>query len=199
MPRKTGPKPGRRPLKPTKAEQPSGAAGFEALTRADAARRLGISETWLYVLERRGSISRNPDRSYPWPTIREDYERYKAAGRGGHGNSEGGSGGDALRDEQIRLTREKADKAAMENELLRGTLVKVEESLDNLDAVLLAMDATLRSAKRRRGPALARRLGIAPGEAMDIVEEITEEVRAGLLDAIERLAVERADATEEAA
>jgi hypothetical protein len=162
----------------------------ETLTQQTAAARLEISPAWLRELTLRGSISRNPDGTYPWPTIRDDHERYKAAGQSQ------GAEVDALRAEQIRLTREKADAAELENAKLCGSLIDVGDALANLERVLLALDAKLRSAKRRRGPGLAKKLGVSAAQAMALVEVVTEEVRGELRQELERLAsTEATDAT----
>jgi hypothetical protein len=184
MRRKTGPKPRKAPLMVPKAEDSPAGAAPEALTQGEAANRLGISAAWLRDLGTRREITRNDDGSYPWPRIREEFDARAER------DANDGTDADVLRDEQIRWTREKADKAAMENELLRGNLVRVDDSVALLEATLFAMDASLRSAKRRHGPALARQLNIAPGEAMAIIEGVTEEVRAGLLQAIEQVAAD---------
>jgi hypothetical protein len=65
----------------------------------------------------------------------------------------------------------------------------VATALAVVRATLQAVDGSLRSAPRRHGPALARKLGCTPGVAMaalvDMVDLARADVRAGLVAAAE--------------
>lgn len=47
----------------------------EQLSQAEAARRLSISRRQLARLSKRGDVPRSEDGSYPWPAVRDAYER----------------------------------------------------------------------------------------------------------------------------
>lgn len=81
---------------------------------------------------------------------------------------------------QHRTRKMAADAELREDELRmkRGELVPVHEVLDRVRKPLEAVDGQLRSAPRRLARDWAHRLGVTQGEAIALIGDLVEEVRA---------------------
>ena len=152
----------------------------ESITQIEAAKRLRITTAWVRDLTHRGILSRNEDRSYPWPTVVEEYEAFKLADRGEEPKTD-------YQAELARLTREKADAAEMENARRRGQLVPVEEMRSLLREALKLGNRALGNAPRKLGRRWARRLKVKEARAIELIEEIVEDVRAEMRSLAEEL------------
>jgi hypothetical protein len=92
---------------------------------------------------------------------------------------------------EARARKTEAEASLREHELgrQRAETMPVATALAVVRATLQALDGSLRSAPRRHGPALARKLGCTPGVAMaalvDMVDLARADVRAGLVAAAE--------------
>lgn len=157
---------------------PAIAWGFlnESLTQGEVASRLTITTSWVRELSRRGVLTRNEDGSYPWPRNQDEYEAFRSS------DEEAGEASDAegYKDALTRLTREKADGEEMKNRLRRRELMEVTEVADRVRQPLEAVNTKLRTAKRRLGKTWAKKLGISQAEAMALIDELVEDVRADL-------------------
>ena len=146
-------------------------ANPESITQAEAARRLGRTTAWIRDLTVRGILSRNPDKSYPWPKVREEYEAFQA-------QSEIASSGAAdLKAERARLTKLQADAQQFKNDVQRGKYLAVEEGRAEVRAALEDGDRVLKGAPRRLAKKWARRLKLKETETIELIELVVEDVR----------------------
>ena len=87
-----------------------------------------------------------------------------------------------------RLAAASADLKELELSQRRSLLVPVAEVAGRVRAPLEAVDASLRTAKRRHGKAWARRLKVTQATAMSLIGELAEEVRAELREVVKGVA-----------
>lgn len=156
---------------------PVAAARGKRLTQKEAADRLRISTTWLRALTGRGEISRNEDGSYPWPTIADEYEAYRSDAPV---NGSESSSSDEYEQARTRKILAEAELRETEAAVQRGDLLPLEEVLDRVRRPLEEVDARLRSAPRVHARAWAKRLGVTQAEAIHLIGELVEEIRADL-------------------
>lgn len=159
----------------------------KSLTQTEAAERLQISTSWLRVLTDRGLITRNSDGTYPWPKVKEEYRDYQASSRQPEA---GGQSAPTISLDEARARKTTADAALKELDLAsrRGELVPIEAVVDLVRAPLEAVDTQLRTAKRTHSKAWAAKLGITQAEAMALIHDLVEDIRANLMRAIEDVA-----------
>lgn len=140
-----------------------------------------MSTSWLRVLSDRGEVRRNEDGSYPWPEVAEDYEAYQ-------GEVDAGEK-DAAREEYERARTRKAlaDAKIRETELAvrAGELIPQEEVLEKVRRPLEEVDGRLRAAPRQHAKEWAKRLGVTRAEAIALIGDLVEDIRADLRSAFE--------------
>lgn len=148
----------------------------ESITQREAARRLEVTVDWISKLTKRGVLSRNADKSYPWPRIREDYAAFKAETARVEETPD-------YKAELARLTKLKADAQQLENDVAAGLYKAVAESEAEVRAVLRECDLVLRGSPRRLAKKWARRLKRKETEVIELVEQMVEDVRTLLREA----------------
>lgn len=92
---------------------------------------------------------------------------------------------DELLDARTRKMRADAELREDELRTKRGELVPVHEVLDRVRKPLEAVDGQLRSAPRRLARDWAARLGVTQGEAIALIGDLVEEVRADVRQVFE--------------
>lgn len=150
------------------------------LTQTEAAERLRISTSWLRTLTDRELITRNDDGSYPWPTVADEFDAYKA--------ESSGPGGESAPDYDAARTRKAIVEAMIrEDELAvrRGELVPASEVLARIREPLERVDAKLRTAVRTHSKSWAMKLGVSQAQAMALMHDVIEDVRADLRELFE--------------
>jgi len=149
----------------------------ENLSQKETAKRLGIVVRVLSRYTKSGRITRNPDKSYPWPNVQLEHQAIQrvatAARAAGHGNL-------GFQAERARLVKEQADKAETENLVRRGELVELADVAKLVRAPLEAVDRKLKSAKGTHAKAWAKRLRVSEAVAMELIEALVEDVRSDL-------------------
>ncbi|MFW6030987.1 MAG: hypothetical protein ACOC9T_00220, partial [Myxococcota bacterium] len=160
-----------------------------SLTQVETGKRLRISTAWVRELTNRGILDRNEDGSYPWPRVADQYREYQEEPEEPKPERNGDGSASVLAAEElrerIRWTRERADKQEMENAVRRGELIPAEHYREALRRPLEACDLALRNAKRRIGKKWAKRLDTSEAEAMALIEEIAEDARRHIREALE--------------
>lgn len=148
----------------------------EALTQRELALRLEISTSWVRELTARGTLTRDADGLYPWPNNEQRWARYQAE------RVQPTEGGPADAYEVARTRKTEADAQLRELELAirRGELMPVDQVLDKVRAPLEAVDAQLRTVPRRHSDTWARRLSITQAQAIALLHDLVEDVRADL-------------------
>ena len=149
----------------------------ETMSLGGLAAELGVSERSIQELAAEGVVVRAARGRY---LRSESVTRYCAHLRERQAPS-------SYTDARARKTQAEASLREMELAKARGDLISVDDSFAVLKAELETINASLRSAKARLGPALGRRLGLTGGEGMRIVEDVVEQARADLLRAFEKL------------
>jgi phage terminase Nu1 subunit (DNA packaging protein) len=152
-------------------------AGAEtSLTQRELALRLAISTAWVRELTARGVLVRDKG-GYPWPRNHELYGEYQSSLPSGNGD-----GGADPKYEVARARKTEAEAQLRELDLAvrRGELVPMEDVLTRVREPLESVDLQLRTAPRRHAEAWARRLGITQAEAIALIHDLTEDVRADL-------------------
>ena len=148
----------------------------ESITQRETANRLRITTAWVRELTGRGILSRNADKSYPWPKVDEEYRAFQAAAAGEPEEVD-------YKAELARLTKLKADAQQLENDVAAGKFMAVEEARAEVRAALEESDLILRGAPRRLAKKWARRLKRKETEVIELVEQIVEDVRTLLREA----------------
>ncbi len=135
-----------------------------------------ISTSWLRVLSDRGVVRRNEDGSYPWPEVDDDYRAYQ-------GEDEDPEEG-TVRDEweRARTRKELATAQLREQELAEraGLLIPIEDVLEKVRRPLEEVDGILRAAPRQYAKEWAKKLGTTQAEAIALIGDLVEEIRAVL-------------------
>jgi len=155
-------------------------ATMESISQTEAAKRLGISTTWLRELTSREVVSRNEDGSYPWPGVEADYQAFQDDAQE---ERSGGFGDAEYQEARARKTAMQARLAELDVQQREKILVHVDDVERMLRKPLERVDGILRSARNRYGPELAKAAGIELAEAKELIGRITESIREGLRDA----------------
>ena len=92
------------------------------VTQQEAARAIGKSTSWLRELTKRGIITRNPDKTYPDPRFREEYEAFKLASQKKRSD---GYGDDSYEAARARKVAAQARLAELEVLVREGELISL--------------------------------------------------------------------------
>ena len=114
----------------------------------DVARHLGMSHKNANELINKGVIARKNRGAYDLDEARSQYIQHVreiAAGRAKHGELD-------LQEERARLAKEQADAKEMENEVLRGSLVPIEEVAVSIEKQLTRVRTLLLSVPTKVAP-----------------------------------------------
>lgn len=157
------------------------------LTQVEVADRLRQSTSWIRTLTTRGILTRDAEGRYPWPEVAEQFEAYQQSLE--EDQPVAGSNLEANRARKFLV-----DALLREDELAvrRGDLVPAAEVVDRVRKPLEAVDTKLRTVVRRRSKAWAAKLGVSQAEAMALMHEVIEDVRADLRAVFEELEAELA-------
>ena len=143
----------------------------EDLTQKEAARRLKITARRLRDLSGRGDISRNEDKSYPWPLIREEHRALKAEADRKRGVPVEGT---SYYEARARHEATKARMAELELMVREGELINVADHRASLARIMDAFRAALLSIPGSWGP---RIVGIgSPAEGTEAMRVCSEEL-----------------------
>lgn len=148
----------------------------EQLTQEEAARRLAITTR---QLRRLTEAPRLEGGLYPWPAVRNWYIEFKqeeVLRRRGMD----GSASDRFAEARARKTAAEAELKELELAVRRRELIPSSDVVVLVRAPLEAVDRTLRQQPRERARTWAKKLGVKEAEAMVLIEELVEEVRAAL-------------------
>jgi hypothetical protein len=157
------------------------------ISQTEAADRLGISRSWLYELTTKGFIRRNDDGSYPWPEIREDHQEYLEQVDGPSSNGDGRSDYERAR---ARKTEAMAKLKELEIAERQRRLVPIDEVEERLRRPLKAVDVGLSSAPQRLAPEWSERLNVSSAEAISLITDLVEDVRAAVREELDELEAE---------
>lgn len=158
--------------------------GTESVSQGEAAKRLGVTTSWVRELTNREVLSRLQDGSYPWPKIQEEYQAFQSTAEG---ERSAGFGDEAYEAARARLTKEKADAAEMENRRRRGELVEMEDVEKMLRAPLERVALVIDNTPNQFGPILAKMAKIPLAQAKKILSDVGEMQRAELRGLVEDL------------
>lgn len=141
------------------------------LTQMEAADRLGITTTWLRMITKRDIISRNPDDSYPWPKVRDQFREFQQNAKE---EKSAGLGDEDYKVARARRVTAQARLAEIELEVREGELVSVDDHRAVLAKVLDAFRSAMLSMPGAWGP---RIVGIqTPAEGTETMRVAGEEI-----------------------
>jgi phage terminase Nu1 subunit (DNA packaging protein) len=126
-------------------------AAGKGLTGDQAANLLTLTRRQVIKLANDNHLPRNGDSSYPFPAVVHAYIRYlrdRSVGQGGGGESPD------VASERTRLTREQADKVALDNAQRRGELIPSSVIRVALDRTFTAFKSRIEAIPRKAVPRL---------------------------------------------
>lgn len=151
----------------------------ENLKQTEAAERLGVDVRWVRTMTRDGILSRNEDKSYPYPRIQAEHDAFL---RTAEDQEDGGDGQLRILEERARLTKEKADAQMMANAVRRAELVAVEDVEILVRRSLDRVNKAAEAIPTRFAPRLAKEAGLTLVDAKKLMVDIKESIRGELHD-----------------